>query len=158
MKALQQKKLFILDYNDLLLPYVEKVRQLEGTTLYGSRTLFFLSSEGTLRPLVIELTRPPMNGQPQWKQAFQPSWQSTEIWLWRLAIAHVLAHDSGYHQLVSHWYVVTLFQFFSAASTFRKKKWLFDKLHSHWQVKNSCLHRTLRNCYQSASQRDASNI
>ncbi|KAK9220874.1 hypothetical protein WN944_009298 [Citrus x changshan-huyou] len=102
-EAIQQKKLFILDYNDLLLPYVEKVRQLEGTTLYGSRTLFFLSSEGTLRPLVIELTRPPMNGQPQWKQAFQSSWQSTEIWLWRLAKAHVLAHDSGYHQLISHW-------------------------------------------------------
>ncbi|ESR59202.1 hypothetical protein CICLE_v10018178mg, partial [Citrus x clementina] len=102
-EAIQQKKLFILDYNDLLLPYVEMVRQLEGTTLYGSRTLFFLTSEGTLRPLVIELTRPPMNGQPQWKQAFQPSWQSTESWLWRLAKAHVLAHDSGYHQLVSHW-------------------------------------------------------
>ncbi|KAL9455290.1 hypothetical protein AB3S75_010660 [Citrus x aurantiifolia] len=103
-EAIKQKKLFILDYNDILLPYVEKVRQLEGTMLYGSRTLFFLSSEGTLRPLVIELTRPPMNGQPQWKQAFQPSWQSTEIWLWRLAKAHVLAHDSGYHQLVSHWF------------------------------------------------------
>ncbi|KAH9740986.1 Lipoxygenase 2 [Citrus sinensis] len=102
-EAIEQKKLFILDYNDLLLPYVEKVRQLEGTTLYRSRTLFFLTSEGTLRPLVIELTRPPMNGQPQWKQAFQPSWQSTESWLWRLAKAHVLAHDSGYHQLVSHW-------------------------------------------------------
>lgn len=105
MQAIQQKKLFILDYHDLLLPFVNKVRQLEGTTLYGSRTLFFLTTDGTLRPLAIELTRPPMDGKLQWKQVFGPSWHSTSIWLWRLSKAHVLAHDSGYHQLVSHWYV-----------------------------------------------------
>ncbi|CAN6693419.1 unnamed protein product [Malus baccata var. baccata] len=102
-EAIEEKKLFILDYHDLFLPYVSKVRKLEGTTLYGSRTLFFLTPEGTLRPLVIELTRPPMDGKPQWKQVFQPAWNATDVWLWRLAKAHVLAHDSGYHQLVSHW-------------------------------------------------------
>ncbi|KAJ4724166.1 Lipoxygenase [Melia azedarach] len=102
-EALKQKKLFILDYHDLLLPYVEKVRKIEGSVLYGSRTLFFLNADGTLRPLAIELTRPPMDGKPQWKQVFSPSWQSTKCWLWRLAKANVLAHDSGYHQLVSHW-------------------------------------------------------
>ncbi|KAH0998013.1 hypothetical protein GBA52_021877 [Prunus armeniaca] len=102
-EAIREKKLFILDYHDLFLPYVSKVRNIEGTTLYGSRTLFFLTREGTLRPLAIELTRPPMDGKPQWKQVFQPSWNATGVWLWRLAKAHVLAHDSGYHQLVSHW-------------------------------------------------------
>ncbi|CAJ1933281.1 unnamed protein product [Sphenostylis stenocarpa] len=102
-EAIKQKKLFILDYHDLLLPLVEDVRKLEGTTLYGSRTVFFLTHEGTLRPLAIELTRPPMDGKPQWKQVFTPSWHSTAVWLWRLAKVHVLAHDSGYHQLVSHW-------------------------------------------------------
>ncbi|KAK4254874.1 hypothetical protein QN277_007951 [Acacia crassicarpa] len=102
-EAIQQKKLFILDYHDLLLPYVEKVRELEGTTLYGSRTLFFLTPEDTLRPLAIELTRPPIGDKPHWRQVFTPAWHSTGIWLWRLAKAHVLAHDSGYHQLVSHW-------------------------------------------------------
>ncbi|CAN6556037.1 unnamed protein product [Malus baccata var. baccata] len=102
-EAIEEKKLFILDYHDLFLPYVSKVRKLEGTTLYGSRTLFFLTPEGTLRSLVIELTRPPMDGKPQWKQVFQPAWNATDVWLWRLAKAHVLAHDSGYHQLVSHW-------------------------------------------------------
>ncbi|XP_022874513.1 linoleate 13S-lipoxygenase 2-1, chloroplastic-like [Olea europaea var. sylvestris] len=102
-KALEQKKLFILDYHDLLLPYVNKVRELKGTTLYGSRTLFFLMPSGTLRPLAIELTRPPIDGKPQWKDVFQPCWDATGIWLWRLAKAHVLAHDSGLHQLVSHW-------------------------------------------------------
>ncbi|OMO51224.1 Lipoxygenase [Corchorus olitorius] len=102
-QAIKQKKLFILDYHDIYLPYVKKVRELKGTTLYGSRTLFFLNSDETLRPLAIELTRPPMDGKPQWKEVYRPSWNSTACWLWRLAKAHVLAHDAGYHQLVSHW-------------------------------------------------------
>ncbi|KAG5517623.1 hypothetical protein RHGRI_038129 [Rhododendron griersonianum] len=102
-EALKRKKIFILDYHDLLLPYVKKVREVKGTTLYGSRTLFFLTDEGTLRPLAIELTRPPMDGKPQWRDVFTPTWNATGCWLWRLAKAHVLAHDSGYHQLVSHW-------------------------------------------------------
>ncbi|XP_061361375.1 linoleate 13S-lipoxygenase 2-1, chloroplastic-like isoform X1 [Gastrolobium bilobum] len=102
-KAIKEKKLFMLDYHDLFLPYVSRVRELKGKTLYGSRTLFFLTPDGTLRPLAIELTRPPMDGKGQWKQVFTPSWHSTSVWLWRIAKAHVLAHDSGYHQLVSHW-------------------------------------------------------
>ncbi|GAY49890.1 hypothetical protein CUMW_122500 [Citrus unshiu] len=107
--AIQQKKLFILDYHDLFLPYVEKVRHIEDedealkTTLYGSRTIFFLNPDDTLRPVAIELTRPPMDGKPFWRKVYTPSWNSTDSWLWRLAKAHVLAHDAGYHQLVSHW-------------------------------------------------------
>ena len=93
----------MLDYHDLFLPYVSKVREIKGTTLYGSRTIFFLTNQGTLKPLAIELTRPPMDGKPQWKQVFTAACYSTDLWLWRLAKAHVLAHDSGYHELVSHW-------------------------------------------------------
>ncbi|KAK4724445.1 hypothetical protein R3W88_027224 [Solanum pinnatisectum] len=102
-EAVQEKKLFILDYHDLLLPYVNKVNELKGTVLYGSRTLFFLTPNGTLRPLAIELTRPPVDDKPQWKQVYCPTWHATGAWLWRIAKAHVLAHDSSYHQLVSHW-------------------------------------------------------
>ncbi|KAJ0083832.1 hypothetical protein Patl1_29828 [Pistacia atlantica] len=102
-EAIKQKKLFILDYHDLMLPYVQKVRTLKNTTLYGSRTVFFLTPDGTLRPLAIELVRPPMDGKPQWKEVYTPSWNSTDCWLWRLAKAQVLAIDSGYHQLISHW-------------------------------------------------------
>ncbi|KAK7401159.1 hypothetical protein VNO78_12478 [Psophocarpus tetragonolobus] len=106
-EAMKEKKLFMLDYHDLFLPFVSKVRELEGTTLYGSRTLFILTEQGTLKPLAIELTRPPIEGKPQWKQVFTPATSSTShatsLWLWRLAKAHVLAHDSGYHELVSHW-------------------------------------------------------
>ncbi|CAK7331831.1 unnamed protein product [Dovyalis caffra] len=103
-EAMKQKRLFVLDHHDLYLPYVNKVRELEGTTLYGSRTLFFLTENGSLRPLAIELTRPPSGDKPQWKQVFTPScFDATACWLWRLAKAHVCAHDSGYHQLVIHW-------------------------------------------------------
>ncbi|GAB4856081.1 hypothetical protein Ancab_024721 [Ancistrocladus abbreviatus] len=102
-QAIKQKKMFIIDYHDAFLPFVSKVRQIKGTTLYGSRTLFFLTPDQTLRPLAIELTRPPAVGKPQWKQVFTPSWDATTCWNWRLAKAHVLAHDSGYHQLISHW-------------------------------------------------------
>ncbi|KAF3962479.1 hypothetical protein CMV_013011 [Castanea mollissima] len=101
--ALKSKRLFVLDYHDLLLPYVNKVREVEGTTLYGSRALFFLTKDGTLRPVAIELTRPPTGDKPQWKQVFTPTWDATGCWLWRLAKAHVCAHDVGYHQLVIHW-------------------------------------------------------
>ena len=102
MQALKQKKLFIIDYHDLLLPYVSKVRQIKGTTLYGSRSLFFLTPDGTLKPIAIELTRPPMEGKPQWKQTFTPNLETTDLWLGRFAKAHFLAHDCGYHELVSH--------------------------------------------------------
>ncbi|XP_043691676.1 linoleate 13S-lipoxygenase 2-1, chloroplastic-like [Telopea speciosissima] len=102
-EAIQRKKLFMLDYHDLLLPYVNQVRDLKGTTLYGSRTLFMLTHDNTLRPLAIELTRPPKDDKPMWRQVFSPGWDGTSCWLWRLAKAHVLAHDSGFHQLVVHW-------------------------------------------------------
>ncbi|KAA0041368.1 hypothetical protein IC582_009820 [Cucumis melo] len=103
-EAIAQKKLFVLDYHDILMQYVEKVRSIRWTTLYGSRTLFFLNSDDTLEPLAIELTRPPMDGKPQWKKVYTPSIDhATDIWLWRLAKAHVLAHDSCVHQLVVHW-------------------------------------------------------
>ncbi|PON51680.1 Lipoxygenase [Trema orientale] len=104
-EAVKQKKLFVLDYHDLLVPFVNKVRdEIKESTLYGSRTVFFLNPDNTLRLLAIELTRPPSNGKPQWKQVFTPScWHSTDVWLWSFAKAHVLAHESCYHQLVSHW-------------------------------------------------------
>ena len=106
---MDQKRLFMLDYHDLLLPYVNIVRELEETTLYGSRMLMFLRSDGTLTPVAIELTRPPNDEKPQWKHVYIPyskyEDKTTEACLWKLAKAHVLAHDSGYHQLISHWWV-----------------------------------------------------
>ena len=103
VQAVLNKKLFILDYHDMLLPYVHEVRELDDTTLYASRTVFFLQEEGTLRPIAIELTRPRSPNMPQWRQVFTPGSSVTDSWLWQLAKTQVLAQDTGYHQLVSHW-------------------------------------------------------
>ncbi|WOL19484.1 putative lipoxygenase 8, chloroplastic [Canna indica] len=102
-KAIEDKRLFILDYHDLYLPFVHKVREQEHTTLYGSRTIFFLTDDGTLKPVAIELTRPASETESQWKEVFRPCSFATGAWLWRHAISHVRAHDSGHHELVSHW-------------------------------------------------------
>ncbi|KAF7081959.1 hypothetical protein CFC21_085850 [Triticum aestivum] len=106
-EAMAKKKLFMLDYHDLYLPFVNKVRQLEGTTLYGARALFFLAGDGTLRPIAIELTRPKSANMPEWREVFMPASgheaSITGSWQWQLAKAHVLCLDTGYHQLVSHW-------------------------------------------------------
>ncbi|KAL6888337.1 hypothetical protein ACP4OV_009363 [Aristida adscensionis] len=102
-EALAARRLFILDYHDVFLPYVHKVRELPNTTLYGSRTVFHLTDQGTLLPLAIELTRPQSPTRPQWRRAFTHGPDATDAWLWKLAKAHVLTHDTGYHQLVSHW-------------------------------------------------------
>ncbi|XP_057247595.1 LOW QUALITY PROTEIN: linoleate 13S-lipoxygenase 2-1, chloroplastic-like [Beta vulgaris subsp. vulgaris] len=105
-EALKQNKLFIIDYHDAFLPYVNKVSEMEDRNLYGSRTLFIYDGE-TLKPIAIELTRPPyFDGKiqhKQWKEVFVPRTSATRGWLWKLAKAHVLAHDSSYHQLISHW-------------------------------------------------------
>ncbi|KAL5219819.1 hypothetical protein ABZP36_024532 [Zizania latifolia] len=102
-EAVRQKRLFMLDYHDLFLPYVHKIRALEHTTMYGSRTIFFLTNDGTLRLLAIELTWPASLSQPQWRQVFTPSTDTTKSWLWRMAKSHVRAHDAGHHELISHW-------------------------------------------------------
>uniref|UniRef100_A0A8I6Z4A2 Lipoxygenase domain-containing protein n=2 Tax=Hordeum vulgare subsp. vulgare TaxID=112509 RepID=A0A8I6Z4A2_HORVV len=107
VRAVAKKKLFMLDYHDLYLPFVNKVRQLEGTTLYGARALFFLAGDDTLRPIAIELTRPKSASKPQWREVFTPASAHeasiTGSWQWQLAKAHVVSLDTGYHQLVSHW-------------------------------------------------------
>lgn len=102
-QAIKEKKLFVVDYCDFLLPYVYKVRDLEGTNLYGGRALFFRTPLDTLKPIAIELVRPKGRGKDQWKEVYLPGWDSTSGWLWKLAKAQFLALDSGYHQLISHW-------------------------------------------------------
>ncbi|KAK1696254.1 hypothetical protein QYE76_012951 [Lolium multiflorum] len=102
-EAIKSKRLFMLDFHDLFIPYVHKIRALEHTSMYGSRTLFFLCDDGTLRLLAIELTRPASPSLPQWRQVFSPSTDTTKSWLWRMAKAHVRAHDAGHHELVTHW-------------------------------------------------------
>ncbi|KAH9326921.1 hypothetical protein KI387_007099, partial [Taxus chinensis] len=99
------KRLFILDYYDAFMPYVERINKISNDVkTYASRTLFFLTKEGTLSPVAIELCLPPIDENEAVRKVFTPAKDGTEEGaLWLLAKAHVKSNDAGYHQLVSHW-------------------------------------------------------
>ena len=103
-QAIKSKRLFILDYYDAYMPYVELLNQLPTSKGYASRSLFFLTDKGTLKPVAIELCLPPTSVGLGSRQVYTPDYSGEDHgWLWQLAKAHVRANDSGYHQLVSHW-------------------------------------------------------
>ncbi|KAH7293764.1 hypothetical protein KP509_28G041300 [Ceratopteris richardii] len=96
-EAIDQGKLFMLDYHDALLPFVERVNMMAGRKMYASRTILFHTQAGSLIPLAIELSLP---GR---KRVFTPGNDASSYWLWQLAKAHVSSNDAGFHQLVNHW-------------------------------------------------------
>ncbi|KAH9610572.1 hypothetical protein KSS87_003332 [Heliosperma pusillum] len=102
-EALEQKKLFIIDYHDLFMPFVNKINELEGRKTYASRTIFFYTKDGTLQPIIIELSLPPTPSSSSFKRAYTHGNDATSHWLWKLAKGHVCAADAGVHQLVNHW-------------------------------------------------------
>ncbi|KAM3358601.1 lipoxygenase 6, chloroplastic isoform X2 [Capsicum galapagoense] len=102
-KAIEEKRLFILDYHDMLLPFIGKMNSLLGRKAYASRTLFFYTSRGVLKPIIIELSLPPTPSSPRNKRIFSHGHDATNHWIWNLAKAHVCSNDAGIHQLVNHW-------------------------------------------------------
>ncbi|XP_027111787.2 linoleate 13S-lipoxygenase 3-1, chloroplastic isoform X1 [Coffea arabica] len=102
-QAMDKKKLFILDYHDLYLPILNQINALDDRKSYATRTLFFLTSAGTLKPVAIELSLPKGELTVSSKQVLTPPIDDTSNWLWQLAKAHVCTNDSGVHQLVNHW-------------------------------------------------------
>jgi lipoxygenase len=104
VQALKENKLFIVDYHDALLPYAQRINDLETSSIYATRTLFFLTSDGTLQVIAIELVLPPpTQGAAKNSRVFTPPPEdSTKNWVWELAKAHVLSNDSSYHQIFSH--------------------------------------------------------
>ncbi|GLJ21755.1 hypothetical protein SUGI_0405860 [Cryptomeria japonica] len=96
-KALQKKKLFILDHHDTFMPYLNRINAL-STKVYASRTILFLCKDDTLKPVAIELSLP--SGR---RRVFTPAEEGVSAALWQLAKAHVTVNDSGYHELISHW-------------------------------------------------------
>ncbi|KAH6557211.1 hypothetical protein KP509_1Z127900 [Ceratopteris richardii] len=96
-EAINQERLFILDYHDAFLPFVNRVNELPGRKMYASRTILFLTGTGSLIPLAIELSL------PEQKRVFTPGSDASSDWLWQLAKAHVSSNDAGFHQLVNHW-------------------------------------------------------
>ncbi|KAL0364300.1 UNVERIFIED_CONTAM: Lipoxygenase 6, chloroplastic [Sesamum angustifolium] len=102
-EAIKEKRLFILDYHDLLLPFIEKLNALPDRKAYASRTVLYYSETGVLRPIVIELSLPPTSSSPRNKYIFTHGHDATTNWIWKLAKAHVCSNDAGVHQLVNHW-------------------------------------------------------
>ncbi|XP_024988751.1 lipoxygenase 3, chloroplastic-like [Cynara cardunculus var. scolymus] len=103
-QAIDENKLFILDYHDIYLPFLERINAQEGRKAYGTRTIFYLTTMGTLNPIAIELSLPPKDGSniPS-RQVLTPPVDATTNWLWQLGKAHVCSNEAGVHQLIHHW-------------------------------------------------------
>ncbi|KAH9326857.1 hypothetical protein KI387_007035, partial [Taxus chinensis] len=103
-QAVEAKRLFVLDYYDAYMPYLERInKQSDNIKMYASRTLFFLTAEGILTPVAIELCLPHTSLSQAVRNVYTPAQMGEEGALWLLAKAHSRVNDSGYHQLISHW-------------------------------------------------------
>ncbi|KAL5055440.1 hypothetical protein RYX36_036122 [Vicia faba] len=102
-KAMEEKRLFIIDYHDTLLPFIKKMNSLPGRKAYASRTILFYTKTGILRPIAIELSLPQTHSSPQNKRVYTIGHDATAHWRWKLAKAHACSNDAGIHQLVNHW-------------------------------------------------------
>ncbi|KAG4384822.1 hypothetical protein GLYMA_13G347700v4 [Glycine max] len=104
-QAIQNKKLFILDHHDYLIPYLRKINA-NTTKTYATRTIFFLKDDGTLTPLAIELSKPHPQGEEYGpvSEVYVPASEGVEAYIWLLAKAYVVVNDACYHQIISHWY------------------------------------------------------
>ncbi|KAE9584708.1 putative linoleate 9S-lipoxygenase [Lupinus albus] len=102
--AIESKKLFILDHHDTIIPYLRLINS-TSTKAYASRTILFLKSDGTLKPVAIELSLPHPQGDQYGvvSNVYLPAVEGVESTIWLLAKAYVIVNDSCYHQLVSHW-------------------------------------------------------
>lgn len=104
-QAIEKNKLFILDYHDVLMPFLRLINE-TSTKVYATRTLLFLKEDGTLKPLAIELSLPHPEGDQfgAVSNVYTPAEHGIEGSIWKLAKAYVAINDSGFHQLISHWY------------------------------------------------------
>ncbi|XP_076891180.1 lipoxygenase 1, chloroplastic-like [Bidens hawaiensis] len=102
-QAMEQNKLFIIDYHDIYLPFLDLINSLDGRKAYATRTIFYLNPSGTLKPIAIELSLPRALPSSQSKRVVSPPVDATSNWAWQLAKAHVCSNDAGVHQLANHW-------------------------------------------------------
>jgi len=88
-----------------VIPYIRRINS-TSTKTYASRTILFLQKNGILKPLAIELSLPHPEGDQYGaiSKVYTPEEQGVEKSFWQLAKAYVVVVDSGYHQLISHWY------------------------------------------------------
>jgi linoleate 9S-lipoxygenase len=105
LKALRENRLFIVDYHDAIMPYLQKINALKGNFIYATRTLLFLKDDGTIKPVAIELSLPHSDGLQKGavSKVYTPASEGVDGSIWLLAKAYAAVNDSGYHQLISHW-------------------------------------------------------
>ncbi|XP_054781874.1 linoleate 9S-lipoxygenase 6-like [Prosopis cineraria] len=109
--AIEDKRLFILDYYDDFIPYLGLINTTAADDItsevapraYATRTILFLKNDGTLKPLAIELSLPQEGQFNATPEVYLPAEEGVESWIWKLAKAYVVVNDSNYHQLISHW-------------------------------------------------------
>ncbi|XP_062154340.1 linoleate 13S-lipoxygenase 3-1, chloroplastic-like [Alnus glutinosa] len=102
-QALEENKLFIVDHHDAYLPFLDRINALDGRKAYATRSIFFLTPLGTLKPIAIELSLPLSGPTSRSKRVVTPAVDATTNWMWQLAKAHSCSNDAGVHQLVNHW-------------------------------------------------------
>ncbi|KAF9601204.1 hypothetical protein IFM89_017389 [Coptis chinensis] len=102
MPAIENNRLFILAFHDLLLPFIKKINSLPGRISYVSRTVFFYN-KGVLHPITIELSVPLPSLSINKRVYYTHGHVATKYWIWKLAKAHVCSNDAGVHQLGNHW-------------------------------------------------------
>ncbi|KAL6972631.1 linoleate 13S-lipoxygenase [Sarracenia purpurea var. burkii] len=102
-QAMDENRLYIVDYHDVYLPFLDRINALDGRKTYATRTIFFLTQLGTLKPIAIELSLPPTGPASRSKRVVTPPDDATTNWIWQLAKSHVCSNDAGVHQLVNHW-------------------------------------------------------
>ncbi|KAM7473810.1 hypothetical protein LguiB_021053 [Lonicera macranthoides] len=119
-EAIKNNWLFILDHHDVLMPYLRRINT-TATKIYATRTILFLENNGTLKPLAIELSLP----HPDEDQlgaistVYTLTHEGAVGTIWQLDKAYVVVNDSGYHQLICHFYESV------------KRRFFFSELHTH---------------------------
>lgn len=91
------------------MPYLTRINT-TNSKIYATRTVLLLQHDDTLKPLAIELSLPndpnsENHGLGCTSEIFTPCDDGVEATIWQLAKAYAAVNDSGYHQLISHWYL-----------------------------------------------------
>ncbi|BBN02033.1 protein MpLOX8 [Marchantia polymorpha subsp. ruderalis] len=126
-QAIEENKLYIIDYHDAFKAHVGEINQISGRKTYAGRAVFFYKKPpGKLIPIAIELSLPkdsgdqhctlhrvftppvvaPQEVQPISKDKGGSSDPADEPLLdfsWELAKIHFISLDFSFHELVSHW-------------------------------------------------------
>nr|BAM95905.1 lipoxygenase [Ricciocarpos natans] len=102
-EAIKAKRLFIIDYRDMFMPYLERINKTSAKA-YAPRSYFFWTSKGTMKPVAIELSLPPTSTKAASNRVFTPPMRKEDKnYYWELAKVHAATIDFGYHELVTHW-------------------------------------------------------